>query len=295
MEFKLFVDNVADMVQERLGRDYEIRVTNVVKNNNIHMTGIVLMKKPGNIAPTIYLEHPYQEYCHGAALNDVVEQILELYEDQIQERYLDMDFFTDFTKVRERIFHKLVHFDKNKDQLEEQPHIRWNDLAVIFYYAMEKKVIEKASITIRNEHMRMWGQTAESLYRIAQENMPAKMPELLVPMSILLEEMTGLNMQSEEQIPMYVLTNQEKMFGASALLYSGKLKGLAEKWQSDLLVLPSSVHEVLLLPDTHEKEYGFYRQMVREVNTTQVEPEEILSENIYRYNRKNEEIEEINS
>ena len=92
---------------------------------------------------------------------------------------------------------------------------------------------------------------------------------------------------------MYVLTNREKRYGAAALLYSGQISELADQVESDLLILPSSVHEVLLLPDDHRQEYTFYRQMVREVNTTHVEPEEVLSYSLYRYNRKNSEIEEI--
>ncbi len=154
-------------------------------------------------------------------------------------------------------------------------------------------MLGKASIAVRNDHIRQWRQTAETLFAAAQENMAEKMPELLVPMQKLLEEMTGLDTQDEYSVPMYVLTNQEKTFGASALLYSKKIKYLAKIWQKDLLILPSSVHEVLILPDDGERDYDFYRQMVKEVNTTQVDPEEILSESLYRFNRKKEEIEEI--
>lgn len=77
------------------------------------------------------------------------------------------------------------------------------------------------------------------------------------------------------------------------MLYSEKLGRLAERFGCDLLILPSSIHEVLLIPDDHVKDYDFYRQMVEEVNRTQVEPEEVLSYRLYRYCRKNEEIEEI--
>lgn len=62
---------------------------------------------------------------------------------------------------------------------------------------------------------------------------------------------------------------------------------------TDLLILPSSTHEVLLLPDDQARGYDFYKEMVREVNTTQVDPEEILSFNLYRYDRGKGEIEEI--
>ena len=119
------------------------------------------------------------------------------------------------------------------------------------------------------------------------------MPELLVPMKELLEEMTGMELEKQYDVPMYVLTNKEKIFGASVLLYSEKLQELAEKTGKNLLILPSSVHEVLLMPDEEEQEYGFYRQMIAEVNTTQVDPEEVLSYSLYCYDRQKKEIKEI--
>ena len=105
--------------------------------------------------------------------------------------------------------------------------------------------------------------------------------------------MTGVKLGQEDGVRMYVLTNKAKINGASAMLYSDKIRELADSLQSDLIILPSSVHEVLLLPDDHKQKYDFYRQMVEEVNTTQVEPEEVLSYSLYRYSRDKAEIEEI--
>ena len=195
--------------------------------------------------------------------------------------------------MKDRIFYKLVSFEKNKKFLRDAPHLRWHDLAVVFYYALEKDMVEGGSITIKRQHMLMWKQNAESLYRTAGRNTKRGMPELLVSMCELISEMTGVAVQENDAAPMYVLTNQEKRFGASAMLYSEKIGRLAERFGCDLLILPSSVHEVLLIPDDHVREYAFYRQMVEEVNRTQVEPEEVLSYGLYRYSRKKSEIEEI--
>lgn len=148
----------------------------------------------------------------------------------------------------------------------------------------------RASIPIHNSHLDMWEKTAEEIYHTARRNMKQKMPELLVPIQKLLDKMPGLRME-ESSIPLYALTNREKIFGASAMLYSEKIKELADKLHSDLLIIPSSVHETLVLSD--DREYDSYREMVRAVNTTHVDPEEILSFNLYRYNREKDEIEEI--
>ena len=293
MEFHIFVEKVVATLKESLGEASEIQVTEVVKNNNIHLTGVVITKRPANVSPTIYLNQYYQKYQEEGNFQQTVGEMMALYEQQAKELQLDMSFFTDFTQVKERLYHKLVHYEKNKKMLEDVPHIRWNDLAVVFYYAMEQDVVGRATITIRKEHLAIWKQEEGMLFAIAQENMRRDMPELLVPMKELLEEMTGVELEKQYDVPMYVLTNKEKIFGASVLLYSEKLQELAEKTGKNLLILPSSVHEVLLMPDEEDREYGFYRQMVEEVNTTQVDPEEVLSYSLYCYDRQKKEIKEI--
>ncbi len=293
MDFNVFTENMVDLVHKKMGKAYEIRVTKVTKNNDVELTGIIVMAKSDNISPTIYLEGLYEEYLQGTAMQALVDKVISIYEDQIRDINLDMEFFRDFDKVKDRIFYKLINFDKNRRLLEDLPYFRWHDLAIVFYYAMEEELVGKASITIHTHHMNMWGQSVDSLYRTASRNMKDGMPELLLSMAELISQLTGTVMDKEDEIPMYVLTNQEKIYGAAALLYSQKIKILAERMGSDLLILPSSIHEVLLIPDDHQKGYDFYIKMVDEVNRTQVEPEEILSGRLYRYSRKKAEIEEI--
>ncbi len=293
MDFNVFTENIVDLLRKRMGRDYEVRVTTVTKNNDIELTGVILMKASDNISPTIYLEGLYAEYQNGAAIERLADQIMAFYKEQMPQTDLNMDFFRDFELVKDRIFYKLVSFEKNKRLLSRLPYYRWHDLAIIFYYAMEEEKVGRASVTIHHHHLAMWGQSADSLYRAARGNMKKRMPELLVSMKELLAETAGLKLGEDAYLPLYVLTNQQKLYGAAALLYSEGMKRLADQWQSDLLILPSSVHEVLLLPDDGRNEYAFYRQMVEDVNTTQVEPEEILSYSLYRYRREKEEIEEI--
>ena len=293
MDFNVFTDNIVNVLQQRMGHEYDVKVTKVTKNNDIELTGVVLMKESDNLSPTIYLDGLFEECQDGAYIEDLAEQIIRLYKEQLPAGRLDMDFFRNFEQVKDRIFYKLVSYNKNRKMLEKLPYYKWNDLALIFYYAMEEERIGRASITIHHQHLKMWEQSLDTLYAVAQENMKKSMPELLVSMKDLLEETTGLKMGEDTYLPMYVLTNQEKVYGAAAMLYSEHMKKLAERWQTDLLILPSSIHEVLLLPDDGQNEYAFYRQMVEEVNTTQVEPEEVLSYSLYRYCREKAEIEEI--
>ncbi len=293
MNYQEFVEEMVNLLQERMGAAYSVKVNEVTKNNGIVYTGIVMMREEDNISPTIYLEEMYRQYCVGTDPQEIADGIVEMYRDKRKTLHLNMDFFRDYGKVKDRIFHKLVNYEKNEKLLEEVPHFAWHDLALVFYYALEEKVLGNASILIRNSHLAMWEKTAEDVYAAAEENMRLRMPELLIPMRQLVEEMTGVKAEETVSIDMYVLTNRVKLNGASAMLYSDKLGELARQFGTDLLILPSSVHEVLLLPDDRRDEYDFYRKLVEEVNTTQVDPEEVLSGQLYRYNRKLAKIEEI--
>ncbi len=293
MDFQTFVDHIVDVLQESMGDAYEIQVIRVTKNNDVELTGIAIIRPENSIFPTIYLEGLYEEFKAGTELDSLAEKIMNCYEEQSMALDLDLDFFRDYDRVKDRIYYKLASFEKNKKFLKDAPHLRWNDLAVVFYYALEEDVVEGGSIVIKRQHMLMWKQNAESLYRLAERNTRRDMPALLVSMRELLMEMTGVRIRDEDTFPMYVLTNRDKRFGAAAMLYSEGIGELAEQLGSDLLILPSSVHEVLLIPDDHSREYSFYRQMVGEVNRTQVEPEEVLSYGLYRYCRGNAKIEEI--
>lgn len=294
MDYKEFADRIAEMLQWKIGDGCTVTVTEILKNNGVSPTGVVIMKESDRVVPTIYLEEPYRQYKEGASLSEIAEEIKALYEKNSRNIKLDIDFFRDFSQVEGRIFHKVINREKNKELLKDMPYFSWHDLAVVFYYGMKGAAFGNAMIPVHNSHLDMWGKSADEIYQTARHNMKKKMPELLLPMQKLLEEEEMTGIRTEESImQLYVLTNRERMFGASAMLYSEKIKGLADKLHTDLLILPGSVHETLLLPDDREREYDFYRKMVREVNTTQVDPEEILSFNLYRYNREKDEIEEI--
>lgn len=292
MTYKEFIENIVKEVGKKMGDNYSVTSTEVLKNNDIRLTGIVINKEEIDISPTIYLEEPYRQYQDGVPLQEIRDEIIKLYEKHVLDINLDMEFFRDFSEVKERIFYKLINHDKNKELLMKVPHFKWNDLAIVFYYAMNEVTFRKASILLYNNHLDMWGKSAMEIYQTAQRNMIQSMPELLMPMHKVMEELTGIEME-ETKHSLYVLTNREKIYGASAMLYSEKIKELANELETDLLILPSSIHEVLLLPDEGEQEYDSFRRMVNEVNITQVDPEEILSFNLYRYDRKKEEIEEI--
>ena len=153
MNFKAFTDSITQLLQEKMGEDCTITVTKVLKNNDISLTGVVIMEESDSISPTIYLEEPYRQYQDGASLEEIVEDITAVYDKHAHNVSLDMDFFRQYEAVEERIYHKVINYEKNRKLLDDVPYFRWHDLAVIFYYAMEEAAFGRASILIHNNHL----------------------------------------------------------------------------------------------------------------------------------------------
>ncbi len=133
MDFNVFTENIVDLVQKRMGNAYETRLTTITKNNDVELTGIIVMAEADNISPTIYLNGIYEDYLAGTAMEALVDRIISIYENQIRDVDLDMGFFRDFEKVKNRIFYKLISFEQNRRLLEDVPYFRWHDLAIVFY------------------------------------------------------------------------------------------------------------------------------------------------------------------
>ena len=146
------------------------------------------------------------------------------------------------------------------------------------------------SIRVTHDHVKMWKVDEEELFRQTKENMERYDESSLENLQNLLGEMIGTNetvFNDEEMIPMYILTNKEKLNGAVQMMNEGVLKATAEMLGKDIMIIPSSVHEVLLIPsEGHETEADTLRQMVREVNDTQLALNEILSYHVYRYSHQ---------
>lgn len=291
-----FGNKICKALKESMGAGYDAAYKEVTKNNGVCLHAIMINKKGSNVSPAIYIDELYGDYEEGRSFGDIVYDILCVYQRNAREIRMDMEFFTHFERVKDRVLYKLIHKESNINLLTDIPYIEWNDLALVFYYSFEDERFGKATILIRNSHLNMWKISQSVLYENAKKNMLRLRPEEMLPIKQIISEILTQNSVSytvsehEPEVAMYVLSNRERLYGAAALLYAESLKELAGKLNKNLIILPSSVHEVLLVPDDGMTEKDFFKEMVKEVNDSQVEPEERLSYNIYHYDRVLEKI-----
>jgi hypothetical protein len=287
MDIRSFAELVCRAVSEELGDGGQVKLQEVIKNNGVILQGLVILTRQNTISPTIYLNSFLEAYMQGVPLVRIVAQILEIYREDMPDRRVDMEFFRNFEKVKSRICYKLINRDKNRALLERIPHIDFLDLCICFFYAYEDDVLGRGSIMIYNSHMEMWNCSTEILFRAAKMNtrrlFPWKVQNMYEMLCAGLQR--GKTSGPDEELPMNVLTNEQKVQGAVCMIYPGVLERLALEAGGNLYVIPSSIHEVLLMPEADVRDPNQLKSTIWEVNAAYVEPEEILSDNLYFYDR----------
>lgn len=165
------------------------------------------------------------------------------------------------------------------------PHREFLDLAVMYMVVVESSDSGCASFLLRNGMLEAYGVTQEEIEEAAAKNTYNEGFEKL-SMAQLMAQMTGCDMGlTEEDNPMYVISNKNRQNGARAMMFTQMFEELAEKYDSDIYILPSSIHEIIAIPAMAGMEENYLRNMVEEVNSTQVAEEERLSNSIYRFDR----------
>ena len=298
MEFSSFTTLVRDEVEKRTGDQYTVRINDVRKNNGVVLSGLTMMENDSNISPTIYLNHYYEDYEDGrTTLTNVVNDVMDHYNRNKVNRSVDMRQFLNYESVKKGIVYKLVNTAKNKELLEDVPHVEFLDLSVVFQYLIQNEHFGTASILIHNAHLKLWDVSVEDLYQVADANTQRlqgyELRSMIDAIRDLLEmdaigEAADIEYMEEhaDNLPMYVLSNKNRVGGASCILYDGLLADFATAIGGSFYVIPSSIHEVLLLPADNKDEQEEIKAMIKEINDTQVRTEEILSDSLYFFDKE---------
>ena len=292
MEFDIFKEDLCNLVGNELGNEYETSIKTVTKNNGVVLTGIMAKKNGCNVFPTLYINDLYEADISGSEMKRLAVRLSESLQNSSAPSPDVLDDIFDLDKVRDRIAFKLINTRRNADILSEIPHRSFLDLTVAYYIDVSNDVPGNggtATVLIRDNIMTRWDTDEERLYGIAMSNMKRNSPDHVLTMEEIIREKTNF-IYDDPGIVMYVLTNKDQMFGASALLYGSAMKQLSKELDRNLYILPSSVHELILLPQDGESDCRALLNIVCEVNKTEVPDEEILADSVYMYDRDSDEV-----
>ena len=295
MEIKEFGRVMAREVSDKLGEDFVVESTEVLKNNGVMYHALTIRKEGQSIAPTIYIDHMLEQYNKGTMLMSLVDDVVGMYRQFEPGEDTKVDFFDDFSVVSEHLFFKAVNYKKNRKKLENVPIKRVLDLALVPLVLFKHPRLGSGTIMIENSHLDIWEITSEELWENVIDNAPSFQPLKMKGIMDVLEKMAGpaahLDEVPDELCGIYVVSNREDCLGAATIFYPGVLKGLSEDFESDLYIIPSSIHECLVIPDSFcGLDVENLREMIHEVNVTTVADEEILSDNLYRYDREEDRL-----
>lgn len=260
----------------------EVHVTK--KNNGSEKMGILFRRLNGTLNPIIYTEVYHKEYEKGTEMEAIENQVLNVVREQSLGEF-DVALIKEYQNVKNLLRVKLIHRVMNEELLKDLIYEEtWDDLACICYIELDEP--KNGTISVSKMLFEKWNVSKEELFKVAMENTirayPAKMRGI--------EDVLGMNAMVQNS-NMYVLTNERGVFGAVTVLYPGLLHHISEELQSDLILLPSSIQEFLVLGrNVFATSADDYNEMVRRVNETCLAEDEILSDHAYLYSREQDEV-----
>lgn len=292
MTLNTFTDLLVDELNRRSDEETFIEHKSIRKNNGTQWEALIIRKGDSRIAPTIYLDDWYRKYRDGKEIFELAGNILGAYDKMLEKIDIGKGFFLSYEEVRNGLYMRLVNAEKNEEMLKEVPHRKWRDLALVCYYRMPRETLDYGTIQIHNFQLACWGVSPEQILEDAWQNTRREFQPRLRPVREVLfsirEEVPFAPVEDIPEMPLYVLTGKEQYMGAVCITLPGVAEDISEKMNGDFYVLPSSIHECLVVPDDGSFQFKTeeLNAMVREINLTQLTPEEVLSEHVYHYSRE---------
>ena len=294
MNYASFCHAVHHAVSLSLENDAVVKKEKVLKNNGILLDALCITLPFSSCAPIIYLEPLFEQLQKGTSLEAITKAVLHCLREEVPVSDDLLDRLREPEAARAHIAYRLVSQASNKSLLEDVPWIPFLDLAIVFFLHLGSDANRQVGALIHNHQASLWNWSAGELLAIARENTPHLFPARIESLENVIAQIrpqTPLSGAGSSFPPaLYLLTNHTGIHGASCMLYENVIEHFADQMESDILILPSSIHEVLLLACTKAPDCTIIQHMIHTINQEEVAPEEILSDELYIYSRSNHAI-----
>ena len=301
MNFEEFGNSVAENIKGYLPEEYAdaaVSLQEVIKNNDTRLTGLMVRRYDSIITPTIYLEGYFEQYENGREFSYIMRDIADARMENDAVQGMDTNRFMKFEQARDNIICKLINREMNEAYLADKPYTLIEDLAVVYAVNFDTEDAGRMNMPITYGIMETYGITKEELHDIAIRNLTESQVEFKTVRDILVDVLlqdgysldyleASMMVPPEGETPdLYVLTNADRTNGAAMVLNSKIMEEISEKLKGDYIVLPSSIHEVLIHPFTEDMDRQEIENMIQDINSGYLEPEERLSDYAYYYDSK---------
>ena len=285
-----FYNDITTAVQKHLGEDWTAELlTNVTKNNGTNRVAMVLYKNDDKIRPQIYLEKYYEDYQRGKELQEIVEEVLKMYKSAMKDiNPKNLERLEEWTNIKERLALRIVSKERNQKELYNLVYEEVCDLVAIATICVERNGEGVKSIRITQDLARKWNVSNEEILEAAKENTSKLFPPKIQDLYEFVQDMVDISReelsQGRKNFPdLQILTNALCINGATVILYDSFMKEVYEHLGGKFIILPSSVHEVLVVPLEDSMYIPYLQEVVESINQRFVAEDEILSDNVYMY------------
>lgn len=280
------MDELIGAVKDRMGAGYTVEAQEMEKDNGVERTAVAITGPAGMVSSVVYIDGMEADIRAGAIdIQDAAGWIVQVHQDSGYDWVADTIQHMDKEYILQNVICQMVWREKYVHRLQDMPHEDVLDLSVIYRVYLGGGGDVAVSIAVTYPFCRTYGIDGGELRRCAERNTEGKGSLTRSVASILAEAIGIPEMEDGPIPPLWVLCTQTGSYGASVLLYKEPFDRLAERYGSDLYVIPSSIHEVLVVP-TRGLEPEDPRCMVACINASEVPEGEQLSDNIYRYSRE---------
>ena len=296
MNYEIFKEVVKEKFMDFLPEQYQNMklVVNPTEKVNHTVDGLTLMGEGVRVSPTIYINNMYKHYKDTDNLELVLTDAAAMMEKAMREAPDNVPSL-DMESAKDNIVFQLVNTEQNKALLEDAPNRAFQDLSIIYRWVVKVEDSGIQSTVVHNSLAKQLGMSEDEMFKAAVENTRRIFPPRIRNMNEVIKDMfmkDGMPLEIAEmmigEIPpeqsMYVISNEQGINGAISMLYEDKLHALAEDLETDLYIMPSSVHEVIAV-SSNMGDPNELAQMVAEINMDQVSLEERLSNQVYHYDK----------
>ena len=310
LTYEQFKDTIIDEILTFLPEEYSdctVSIEKTLKNNGMLMDGLLIKSDKFNVSPNIYLNGLYEEYESGRPIKSILRTIANIRVNSNYRHNVDPEKILNFNNVRDFVNITLVNYERNRDLLKDRPHRRIMDLAVIYYVdvvgsgIMKVNIPGSLSMAITNDLMTNYDLTEEMLFKIAMRNMcDQKDYEMryihedviekkakLVALAENVDERYAIKEVSESfedwNYDIMYLTNRRHDRGAALMLREDLMEQLAEKLDGSFYIIPSSIHEVIVVSEHAQITEDSMTELLHQMNSEMDDEKEYLSDSIYFY------------
>ena len=286
MDFKEFQDQILQEAQDRMW-GVKVGIQNVEKLQGESYTGLSIQPNDSPMAATINLDSLYIQMSDGKSFQEVADNLISQAADIITDMpKIDVNDLTSYDQMKNTLVVQVIPTDRNEDMLANIPHKNIEDMSVVYRMQIDQNETGTSSVLVTNAMLENYGITAEQLHQDAMDAATINNPATFRSMQDVLSDLMGMPadmMPPMDGPQMYVASVESSVNGAGVIAYPDFMDQVAEQVGGDFFVLPSSVHEVLVIPDDGSIDRHDLESMVREVNASEVLPKDQLSDNVYHY------------